>query len=365
MIAFDMRLFFPRTRLSVDDPRSPVRWSVVGAFRRSRLFGPSVIASVCVYSGSLYAQEAEATADAEALQHYERAIALHADEAYDAALVELNRAYELRPSYKLVYNMAQIQLAMKDYAAALRSFRKYLADGGADVPEKRRGEIDAQIATLEQRVAAVTLTTEVPGVEVFVDDVLVGKTPALGTLLLNAGTRKLTLRHPEYDEQTERISVLGGTQRQLAVSLAQRRVVEVPLSANASSDVNVSPAVESPPERDAGDEAIQFEPWMPWLVTGVIGASAVTVGVLTLSANGELSDMRGEADLPRDRLQEQSDHVGNLALATDILFGATLLAGGVSAWLTWGSSEPKEPGRAQASLRFAISPRAAVMSGSF
>lgn len=362
-----MRSTFSRTPAHA--VRNYVRHGLVRAPRRASTL-TSVVALACVSlcSSGLYAQENEATssADAEALQHYERAIALHADEAYDAALVELNRAYELRPSYKLVYNMAQIQLAMKDYAAALRSFRKYLSDGGAEVPEKRRAEIDVQIATLEQRVATVTLTTEVPGVEVFVDDVLVGKTPALGTLLLNAGTRKLTLRHPEYDEQTERISVLGGTQRQLAFSLAQRRVVEVPVHGGSAPDVNVQPPGPSEAVPTTAGDAMQYESWMPWLVTGVLGASAVTVGLFTLSANGELGDMRGQADTPRNTLQEQSDHVGNLALATDILFGATLLAGGVSAWLTWGQAEPNESvATAPATFRFAVTPRAAVISGSF
>lgn len=341
---------------------------MVGAPRRTATLTTIVtLAWVSLFSLPLSAQESESAsgAETEALQHYERAIALHADEAYDAALVELNRAYELRPSYKLVYNMAQIQLAMKDYAAALRSFRKYLNDGGADVPEKRRAEIDVQIATLEQRVATVTLTTEVPGVEVFVDDVLVGKTPALGTLLLNAGTRKLTLRHPEYDEQTERISVLGGTQRQLAFSLAQRRVVEVPVSGSPAPDVNVQAPGPSEAVPATDQDAMHYEPWMPWLVTGIIGASAVTVGAFTLSANGELGDMRGQADTSRSQLQEQSDHVGNMALATDILFGATLLAGGVSAWLTWGQAEPRESATVAPRIRFAVTPRAAVLSGSF
>lgn len=314
-----------------------------------------------------WAAEPSAGSDDEALKHYERAIALHADEAYDAALVELRRAYELRPSYKLIFNMAQVQLAMKDYASALASYRRYLEEGGAEVPEKRRDEIEAQIAVLEQRVATLTLTTDVPGVEVFIDDSQVGTTPNLAPLLVNAGTRKFTLRHPDYDVQTERVSVLGGTQKQLAFSLSQRKVTELPTTA--AADTAPPAALTSAPVADekADTESFHVEPWIPWAVTGVFGVAAVTTGVFASSADSKLSDIRGQADLPRASLQDQADHVGNLALATDILLGATVLAAGVSAWLTWGGASQSESSQSTAtpSLWLGVGPRAAVLSGRF
>lgn len=327
---------------------------------------------VCAMTQSALATETAPPAGDEALQHYERAIALHADEAYDAALVELRRAYELRPSYKIIFNMAQVQVAMKDYASALVSYRRYLDEGGAEVPEKRRSEIEAQVATLEQRVATLTITTDVPNVEVFIDDTLLGKTPNLSPVLVNAGVRKFTLRHPDYDVQAERVSVLGGTQRQLAFSLSQRKVTEsaTPVQAppppgGGESASNAAPTTTE--QQGSATDATPFrvEPWMPWALTGVLGAAALTTGAFTLSANSELSDMRGQADLSRAALQDQSGHVGNLALATDILLGATVIAAGVSAWLTWGGSSTSETANPTHTLRFAITPRAAVLSGSF
>ncbi len=56
--------------------------------------------------------------EVEARERYERALKLYEERAFDAALVELKLAAELRPSYKLLYNIAQVRLAMNDFAAA-------------------------------------------------------------------------------------------------------------------------------------------------------------------------------------------------------------------------------------------------------
>src|SRR5689334_22666620 len=54
--------------------------------------------------------------------HYERGLQLFNEENYEAALFEFERAYELAPSYKILYNMARIQRQQNNYAAALRSY---------------------------------------------------------------------------------------------------------------------------------------------------------------------------------------------------------------------------------------------------
>ncbi len=344
----------------------PLRWCAVGVLRLR--YVTAVLAIACSFAPLAHAEQPvpRPEEDDEALHHYERAIALHADEAYDAALVELRRAYELRPSYKLVFNIAQVQFAMKDYAAALASYRQYLTEGGVEVPDKRRSEIEAQIATLEQRVATLTITTDVPGVEVFLDDTLVGMTPELGPLLVNAGTRKFTLRHSDHETHSERISVLGGTHRQLAFSLSRRSVTETSVVASARETAHAPMPTTSQVQTDVSPEAAPSPTeWIPWAITGVLGAAAIGTGVVTLSANAKLSDMRDETDVGTSALRDQSNHVDNLALATDLLLGATLVTAGVSAWLTWGDTNDTETTSTSPPLQFTLSPRSAVLSGRF
>src|SRR5262249_56444174 len=110
---------------------------------------------------------------------------------FGAALAEFKRAYDLVPSYKILYNLGQVSYQRHDYAAALRYFRQYLADGDDTVPDDRRHEVSGAIVDLEQRVGRLQIESGDEGAEVFVDDVLIGTTP-LGALTgVNAGRRKV------------------------------------------------------------------------------------------------------------------------------------------------------------------------------
>src|SRR5688572_27712516 len=151
--------------------------------------------------------------EVEARERYERALKLYEERAFDAALVELKLAAELRPSYKLLYNIAQVRLAMNDFAAAYESYQQYLEQGGDKIPAARREAVQQEMKRLEQRVARLAVETDEPGAEVFIDEVLIGTTPLKNALLVNSGIRQLVVRHPDHVPQSRRLSVGGGTQQ--------------------------------------------------------------------------------------------------------------------------------------------------------
>src|SRR5204863_71029 len=78
---------------------------------------------------------------------------------FGAALAEFRRAYELMPSYKILYNLGQVSYQRHDYAAALRAFRQYLADGDDAIPDERRREVAGAIVDLESRVGRVEIAS--------------------------------------------------------------------------------------------------------------------------------------------------------------------------------------------------------------
>ena len=55
----------------------------------------------------------------EARQRRDRGLKLYEDGAWDAALSEFQRAYDLAPTYKLLYNLALAHRQLNDYAAAV------------------------------------------------------------------------------------------------------------------------------------------------------------------------------------------------------------------------------------------------------
>src|SRR5690606_12331487 len=100
------------------------------------------------------------------------------------------------------YNMGRIQRQQNNYAAAMRSFTRYLREGGDNIPAERRQEVEAELAILKPRVASVSVTVNIDGADVYADDVpvctatiessCVGKSPLEAPIILNPGRHKIT-----------------------------------------------------------------------------------------------------------------------------------------------------------------------------
>ena len=63
-----------------------------------------------------------------------RGVELYQDEAYRAALIEFERAYEISPDYRLLYNIGGTKLQLQDFLGAARAYERYLTEGGDEVP---------------------------------------------------------------------------------------------------------------------------------------------------------------------------------------------------------------------------------------
>ena len=146
----------------------------------------------------------------EAQRRFHRGIDLYKSGDFAAAQVEFTRAYELVPNYKILYNLGQVAYQRHDHAAALRSFRQYLADGVDQISAERRHEVTGYITDLEQRIGRLQIETPEVGAEVFVDDVLVGKTPLRALVAVNGGPRKVDVVAPSGDHQTRQVDVGSG-----------------------------------------------------------------------------------------------------------------------------------------------------------
>jgi hypothetical protein len=309
------------------------------------------VLALCGYPATSRAADPET----EARERYGRALQLYEDGAYDAALVELKRAAELRPSYKLFYNIGQVELALNDYAAALQAYRRYLSDGGEHIQPARREAVQKEIDKLIQRVASVTIKTDVDGAEVYVDDSLAGTTPLAAPILVNSGVRRVTVRHPDYLPQSRQLALAGGAQEKVSIFL----VTSVPAGAasgpapsaaretpSARAQAAVTAPAASSPRPDAGEKD-QAGPnrtwqWIGWGLTGALAVGAGVTGAVALSKNSELSDARDRPGVGSDELNSKASEVRTMAIVTDTLIAAAVVAGGVSLWLTLRSSDTPE-----------------------
>lgn len=102
----------------------------------------------------LVALPARADAEDDARARVKRGLELYDEGDFRLALVELERAYEIAPSYKLLYNIGQIHMQLGEYARAQRAFRRYLDEGGAEITPERRTEVEKDLATVNGRIAS-------------------------------------------------------------------------------------------------------------------------------------------------------------------------------------------------------------------
>ncbi len=290
----------------------------------------------------------------EARAHYDRAVQLYKEGAYDAALVEFERAYKIIPNFRILYNMGQVQFELNHFGASLKLLRRYLAEG-TDFPPGRKEEVQARITQLELRVANITVVVDVPGAVVSVDDLVVGKSPLAEPILVDIGYRRISATKDGKTDSNV-VTVAGGDKLsvQLAVAPAE---VQKPI---------VDDSMAKKPVETKGSFPI-----VPWVVTGVLAASAVTFGVLTIGKQKSLADERDNPNASRDTLDSKLKSEKTFALTTDILTAGAVVMGGISLYLTFSKpSKPSKPsdeksGGANVNVNVGVGPGSIIVMGSF
>lgn len=286
---------------------------------------------------------------AEADKHFRHGVALFKETSYAAALVEFKRAYEIDPKFQVLYNIAKSHLELQDYASALQAFRQYLDEGGQKIAPPRRKAVEKDIEMLVGRVATITITTNEPGASVTVDDVVVGTTP-LKDLTVSAGRRRVTATLTGRVPVTRVVDLAGGDRETLELEIA-------PLPRPIERDKTPPPP---PPSL--------VPPVVAWSATGVLATCAVITGVLALGASSDL-----EAELERfpadpNAIDSANGKAFGLGVATDVLIGASVVAAGISTYLTidWALESDAAAATPPAKTgRVTVVPGGVVVGGTF
>ena len=269
---------------------------------------------------------------AEAKQRFDRGYELYEEGDYPLALIEFNRAYELVPNYRVLYNIGQVCIQLGKYADARRALEEYIAKGADQLAADRRAAVNKDLVMLGRRTAFLSIGANVENAEVLVDDVIVGKTPLGPALLMDAGVHRVTLRRPGYLPRTEDVTLAGGDNKSLDVALE--------LQPEEKQTIVVR-------EREVEDTSAQT--WMiaGWATTGALVAGAIVTGIMGKNEAKELDQLRGAdardyTDL-QQRIDDTKSNASTLFLVSDVMTGAALIVGGLSLWITLDPPEPERP----------------------
>ncbi|HEY6877109.1 MAG TPA: PEGA domain-containing protein [Polyangiales bacterium] len=289
---------------------------------------------LCLALPTLSAAQAEFSAERkrQAGEHFERGIELYSEGNLDAALVAFERAYELAPSYRVLFNLGQIQAERHQYAAALELFEKYLADGDSWISDERKEETNEEIRKLRERVAELWVESDADGAQLFVDDKLVATLPLSENVLINPGLASLRVEKDGYRPATRSIKVTSG----------ERLSVEIPLGEPAQApDTQGEGPVSSAPAA-----AASYRPfWLSSAAALVAGGTALTFGLLTRAADHELTHKLEAFPFRATEVDAQRSKVKTYAGVTDGFAAATLVGVGLAVYFL--IAPPERPTRAR------------------
>ncbi len=272
--------------------------------------GKKMIRTVSIVAALAFLCPAAPRAD-DAKVEYDKGVAAFTGERYKEAAQAFRKAHELKPSWKLFFNIGQSEAAAKRSGLALEAFESYLAQGGDDVPEARREEVLVEVERLRKMVGMAEIRAP-EGAAVFVDGVDRGAAPLLGKLPVAAG-----IKHTAW------AVIDGSTLPQKAFKVTGGDTVTVDLGAKVgkgSEPVDPDPEPIDPGEPDEGSSGMVKIGWVAVGVGGALLIGGAITGGMALNLDGDLDNDCEDEHCFGDR-QPDIDKLNTLSLTTDILIG--------------------------------------------
>lgn len=288
-----------------------------------------------------------ADVEEDARAQFDRGMELYDAGQCEEAAIAFERAYELKPSYKILYNSAQAENECGNYARALEVYRRYLDEGGDEISTERIAQVRTEIERLETLVGALVVNCDEAGAVVMVDGRRVGETPLAGPVTVRLGEREVVVKLDGREIHREVVRVAGGEQVEIRVAAAGGEP-------------------EPEPGPDGGEQQGPKRVWT-WVFLGVGAAAGITGGVIGGVSLKQTDDFIGECgDHSCDTSREsERDDIKRLSLSADILYGvagAMVLTGVILFFV-----EPGDEGEEQVALTPAVQPGGAgvALTGRF
>jgi tetratricopeptide (TPR) repeat protein len=281
----------------------------------------------------------------QARKHFSQGLKLYKDGDFDAALVQFERAYAVKPNYKVLYNIAQSYFELRQYVEARDALTRYLKDGGGSIDDERRTSVESDLAELQRRIAHLKLVVNVQGASVYLDGKKVGTTPLPQAVDVSEGQRTISVETAERGSKQRVVRVAGGEELTIEIAFEEA-------SKGAPSLGPTSGSASDAPK--SGGLGTGF--WVTGISALALGAGAGVTGYLALKAERDHDDKLNTASISQGELDDSRDQAKTLALTTDILAGgAVLFAGIATVLLITHDSDPHQVGLSLAPGRVGLS----------
>jgi tetratricopeptide (TPR) repeat protein len=294
---------------------------------------------------SAQSSSAEDTGSAKAGIRFQQAVELYREGSYEGALAEFRKAYQISPSYRVLYNIAQTQYALHDFVSAYRSLKQYVAEGGSEIPADRRAQVDDMSAKLAERIARLDVSTDAEGADIRIDDVSAGRAPLGESVLVNVGTHKVSAVKAGSPEAVRVVTVAGRETLKVDIHVEPPTVL-TPAKATSGQRVPIVLKTEAPERPSHAGLIVSLS------TTTALAVGTGVFGYLALRAQNDFENQLKVYPTTKDKIENARTKSKNYGYITDAFGAATVLSGGAAIyfWLTSESSNPKPAKPAKATV---------------
>ncbi len=258
--------------------------------------------------------------DPETLQMFKKGVELFKAGKFNESAVVFESAYEMKPSYKLFFNIGQAYAASKKFDRAIEAFELYIVKGGDDIPRARRDQVLNEIEKIKPLIGYLKVKAD-SGLDLRVDGEHRGKTPI--KLMLTVGIpHKIEILSQGKLVYSHELKVFSGTTEVLQVK-----------EQGSISESQTAPKESGMPLQSTGEtkkvSSLKITGWVALSTGAALLATGGIVGGIALNQSDTLEDVCPNYKCSPAR-EKSISGLDSLALTADILFGvggAALAAG--------------------------------------
>jgi tetratricopeptide (TPR) repeat protein len=336
----------------------------------ARIFGPLALILFCGLFSALPAAGQEPAAAAEetdtAKDYFERGVILYGAGDYKGALKNFLKSFEMKPHFKIRFNIGLCYHKMGKNAAAANELHLYMIEQGDD-PDTMK-----ILEQLQEKTGILYIGVDTKAAEVLVDKVSYGLSPLNRAIYVEPGNHTIEVVAADGSVWSGTVDLKAGTSFQVNVVLVGgqktadvKKVEEKPVTGEAAG--TEAATLPEKPEKKRG-KGKKISPAYFYAALGLTLASAVVGGVaggLALKKSGELDDLDSDCQesgcdfntvlheeylAKRQDLYDEADTWADVGTAFLVIGSAAAVAAIVLGIFSLGKKE-KKSGNALSRLR--------------
>ncbi|UQA59149.1 PEGA domain-containing protein [Polyangium aurulentum] len=146
---------------------------------------------------------------------YEKGNKLFDEQKYSEAEAAYQAAWDLRKSFDLAGNLAEVEMQLEQYRDAAEHFSYALREFPAGGKPEVREALTKRFEEARAQVGAVKITTNVGGAKIVVDGKDVGQAPLPEAVFVDPGTRVIEARLAGHDDVLRTVQVEKGSSQEV------------------------------------------------------------------------------------------------------------------------------------------------------